>query len=223
MSLLGALAKIQKNGVDMYLQMSQRFGENALIRSEWVEMARDLERQTASLKSLPGAFWNSLKADQITLNAAAELCSKKDTSCSDRSLHGCFATALDFEEPIILRTYVPLIKVLRTGSWTDRGLDFYILVKAHIARLTRFIEPFSGDPTTVQRAHNLLAQFEREVQQPSIPTASSQVKAAAKRPKRARHAEPSKPIHARVSRTKTATRPKRLVKKLSMPRRRAQG
>jgi hypothetical protein len=223
MGLSSALAKLQKNGMDLYVQMSQFFGENSVVRAGWIEMARDLEQQAAALKILPGSFWTHLKPDEATLKAALELCSSENVrSSGDRSLSGCFAAALGFEEPLILKTYVPLIRVLRTESLTERGLDFYILVKAHVARLTRLIEPYSADPALVQRVHDLLETFEREVQRPPVPVGAHQVKGAAKRSKRPRH-EPSTRIHVRTAqRPQKVARPKRLVKKLGLSRRQAQ-
>lgn len=224
MGLQGALAKLQKNGADLYLQMAEFFTENAVVRAGWTELARDLEHQADTLRTLPAAFWNQLRADEVAIKAAVERCATGARNCTTHSLSGCFAQALAFEEPLILNTYVPLIRILRTGSLTSHGLDFYILVKAHVARLVRMIEPFSSDPAVLQRAHSLLEQFEREVQQPAVDaTAVQQVKAPKNRKRvRPAAAEQSKQIHTRAPRPKNISAAKRLVKKLGLPRRQAQ-
>ncbi len=220
MSLAGALAKLQKKGVDLYIHISQFFSENSLIRASWVEMAGDLDRQAEGLKRLPGSFWNRLKADPGT-SAALELCANPDFGhkCDNRRLSYCFSHTLDFEEPLILRAYVPLIRVLRT-EWTDQALEFYIMVKAHLARLTRLIEPFADDPVLIQRANDLLRRFEHEVQEPAVPQAAlskhvAQKIAAARSKKKAvgeRTAAHGRSRHQRA---------KAIVKKLEIPRRRA--
>ncbi len=228
MSLPGALAKLQKKGTDTYLQAAQFFSENNLIRETWIEMSRDLERQAASLKSLPAAFWTRLKADEATLNAALELWSAPQASqpWESKALTHCLTRMLEFEEPLILRTYVPLIRVLRT-EWTDRALDFYIMVKAHVARLTRIIEPFSGDPALTQRAANLMQVFEREVQVPAAPShprpdrSMNRPKAPA-RDKPAHDQESGRPLRSLAGRGKgLGKRSKPLVKKIEIPRRQA--
>jgi hypothetical protein len=45
-------------------------------------------------------------------------------------------------------------------------LDFYIVVKAHLARIARVIQAYSGDPLILQRSNMLLQQFEKDVQAP---------------------------------------------------------
>jgi hypothetical protein len=228
MSLHGALAKLQRRGAELYLEASQFFSENNLIRETWVEMARDMEQQAESLKNLPGPFWTRLKTDEATLNAALELSSAPHTAkpWESKALRHCFARTLDFEEPLILRTYVPVIRLLRT-EWTDHALDFYIIVKAHITRLTRTIEPLSGDPILTQRALNLMAEFEREVQLPSHPVLQTRPKIAARpkvsaREKQPHAAESASPIRPLSERSKgLGKHPKPLVKKLELPRRRA--
>ncbi len=231
MSLLGALAKLQKRGSELYLQASQFFSENNLIRETWIEMSRDMEQQTASLKGLPGSFWSRSKLDETTLDAALELCSAPQVHkpWENEALRHCFSRTLDFEEPLILRTYVPLIRVLRT-EWTDHALDFYIIVKAHVARLTRIVEPFSGDPVLTQRATHLMETFEREVQVPAMAAllhTRAQAKAAAHpkvqpKEKQAHAHQASSSMRPLSGRAKTlAKRPKTLVKKIELPRRRA--
>ncbi len=225
MSLPGALAKLQKRGADLYLEAAQFFSENNLIRETWIEMSRDLERQAASLKSLPASFWGRLRADEATLGAALELCSAPQASprWESRALTHCFTRTLDFEEPLILRTYVPLTRVLRT-EWTDHALDFYIMVKAHVARLTRIIETFSADPSLTQRAAHLMQSFEREVQGPALPSHTRAESRPGVRPKvKPAHAqEQAGPRHSLTQRGKSlGKRSKPLVKKIEIPRRSA--
>jgi hypothetical protein len=104
------------------------------------------------------------------------------------------------------------------------------MVKAHLARITRVTQSFSGDPAIVQRANALLQAFEREVQEPHIVVLepdkkqkkgnaahSAMHKEAAKKPHKApKKAQPlAKP--AKILRRM----PKPLVKKVSITRRRA--
>ena len=140
-----------------------------------------MEQQAASLKSLPGSFWTTTENGRgdPERRARALLGSAASPAMGKQGAPHCFARTLDFEEPIILRTYVPLIRLLRT-EWTDHALDFYIIVKAHVARLTRIIEPLSGDPSLTQRAPNLSAEFEREVQRPLHPVLQARPKTAAR-------------------------------------------
>lgn len=236
MSLKGAFAKIQNSGGQFYLKLAQFFNENPLIRDTWVAMAQDLELQAKSLDSLRPRFWKTLKSEEEALlgvlkeRSTLQSADNKD----DRSLHGCFARCLDFEEPLILRSYVALIRLLRIES-SDHALDFYILVKSHIARISRMIQPFSIDPALLQRAQNLQQQFEFEVQRPPARQAvaqkvSSQKKkmqasrtSAARKPHKARvaarSAERTHPLSERVQRM--AKRSKPLVRKLEISRRRA--
>jgi hypothetical protein len=43
------------------------------------------------------------------------------------------------------------------------------MVKSHVARISRIIQPFSVDPILLQRVQNLQQRFESEVQAPVIP------------------------------------------------------
>jgi hypothetical protein len=230
MTSLGALVKLQKRGAELYVQVAQFFRENNLIHDTWMSMAQDLERQEASLRDLPSSFWVRMKTDEESLLRSIQQCAVPrpgSPAWAGRSLNECFARTLDFEEPLILRAYVPLIRTLRT-DWTGHALDFYIIVKAHVARLYRIIQPTSGDSLLIQRAANLLATFEREVQLPvSVsPTTVSPLRRSetlhgrqAKSAKpRHESASPLRPIRER--KTRIAKRAKSLVKKLELPRRR---
>ncbi len=169
MSLKGAFAKVQLTGGNYYLKLAQFFEENPLIRETWAAMAQDVEIQAASLEGLQPRFWKMLKSEEESLLATIrqEIPIKAIDKIEDRSLHSGFIHCLDFEEPLILRAYVPLIRLLRT-EWSNRALDFYITVKSHVARISRMIQPFSIDPALIQRAQNLQQRFEFEVQSPPV-------------------------------------------------------
>jgi hypothetical protein len=228
MSNLGALAKLQRSGAEFYLKIAEKFRENSLIREAWITLAQDLEQQIESLRELPASFWRGHEVEVQVLQVAIAQCPppKTGNGAEPASLHACFTHTLDFEEPLILRAYVPLIKALRADC-TNQALDFYIKVKAHVARLNRIIQPFSGDPVLTQRTINLLQVFEREVQGPPPLPARKPVAAAAKSARRARH--PHKTAHLRsgkgaqpLGRTKgIAKHSKPLVRKIKLPRRRA--
>jgi hypothetical protein len=167
MNLHGSTTEIQNTLVQLYLKLEQRFNENALIRELWSGMAHDILQQMASLKSFPSSFWLQLSKDQDG-KMDPEIQKAKlqiNENTEDLPLKQCFETALRFEEPIILKIYVPIIRSLRK-NWTITALDFYIMVKAHLARIIRVTESFSGDPITIQRSNLLQQSFEKEVQTP---------------------------------------------------------
>jgi hypothetical protein len=167
MNLYVSTTELQNTLVQLYLKFEQRFNENALIRELWSGMAHDILHQMASLKSFPSSFWLQLSKDQDgrmeadIQNAKLQIAEKTE----DLSLKQCFETSLRFEQPTILKIYVPIIRSLRK-NWTNTALDFYIMVKAHLARITRVIESFSGDPLAIQRSNLLQQSFEKEVQTP---------------------------------------------------------
>ena len=227
MGLLGTLAKLQKAGANFYLSLAQRFNANNLIRDTWIAMSHDMECQTVSLKLLPGLFWKRLKDVEEPLLDAVSSCPV--LRCAqvppDRQLNSCFERTLDYEEPLILRGYAPLIRRLRVG-WTDHALDFYIMVKAHVARLPQIIQPFSGNPTLIQRATGLLTSFEREVQMPEKVALPARARAADKkcRTRRTRKrnvfiADRRLPLRERAKRLARRTKP--LVRAIKLARRRA--
>ncbi|HYK90729.1 MAG TPA: hypothetical protein VE398_18295 [Acidobacteriota bacterium] len=231
MNLRGSIAKLQSSGARMYVEVAQYFKENNLIRDIWLEMAHDEEQQADSLKSLPPLFWNKLREREEELSQALGTHSLP-AGCApveERNLHRCFMKTLEFEEPIILKVYAPLIRQLRT-EWTDRALDFYIMVKAHVARLLRVVGSFSGDPILIQRTDALLQSFEKEVQTPeslAVPANPTQRKAATRKHAAGVHKSPSRKAQAKRSlplskRPKAiAQRSKSLVKKIGLRRRRA--
>jgi hypothetical protein len=209
--------------------LEQRFSENQLIRELWGAMAHDVSQQIASLDALPPSFWNELRKDQDGLSIKAAESEQHQVIDNEEvnSLRACFDHALRLEEPTILKVYVPLIRRLRENL-TAPALDFYIMVKAHLARITRVTEAFSGDPLAIQRSNLLLQTFEKEVQEPHVevrvldgnkahadrvsrpkePVKKSRQPAAKERPL----AKRAKILHSRA---------KPLVKKVGLQRRRA--
>ncbi len=132
------------------------------------------------------------------------------------------------EEPIILKIYAPLTRRLRR-AWTELALDFYVMVKAHIARVAQSVQLFSGDPALGQRCALLLQSFEKEVQEPpEVPRIPSKKhpkktvtsKRSTKKPgsRHVRAAVKKVPVRSRV---KIAKRTKPLVQKIKLARRRA--
>ena len=215
MSLHGSIAKLQSGGARLYLAIAQCFEENNLIRDIWLDMARGKEQQTASLDSLPPSFWRKLGEQEEALTEAIKSCLPlagcSSPDAEDHGLKKCLTKTLDFEEPGILKVYAPLIRQLRT-EWTDRALDLYIMIKAHVAKLLRVIQSFSGDPALLQRAGALLREFEKEVQvsDPSVIVAgaSPRHKVAAQR-----HAKETVKDSRRVAKAKPPSRSRSLIKR----------
>jgi hypothetical protein len=229
MNLPGSIKDLQNTIVQLYLKLEQRFSENQLIRELWGAMAHDISQQIRSLNALPQSFWNQLKKDQdgISIEAAESIREQNIDIKEDQSLGLCFDHALRLEEPTILKVYVPVIRLLRENL-TAPSLDFYIVVKAHLARITRMIESYSGDPVVIQRSNSLLQTFEKEVQEPRIEVRGSE---AHKAPagQTTQRKEPMKKsrkavgkAHPLAKRTKILhSRTKPLVKKVGLQRRRA--
>lgn len=216
MSLQGSIAGLQNQIAELYLQFEQSFTENHLIRDLWGTMANDVSQQTRGLKALSHSFWTQFKNDSNglsdeTLKAVKQQIVEKT---EDRSLRSCFERTLRVEEATILKLYVPIIRSLRR-NWTDQALDFYIMVKAHLARIVRVTEAFSGDPAMIRRSHELLHTFEKEVQEPDTRDLEPQVKPRAARPVR----KPARTLAKRVQSRHSRTKP--MVEKISLQRRRA--
>jgi hypothetical protein len=167
MSLHSCIAEIQGATVKLYLKLEQRFNENKLISELWSAMAHDVSQQIISLDELPQSFWNRLKTEPAGLSESIIRSNKSQNieKAEDISLTRCFETAIAHEEATILKVYVPIIRSLRK-NWTEQALGFYIMVKAHLARIQRVTEAFSGDPLVIQRADSVLQNFEKEIQEP---------------------------------------------------------
>ena len=226
----GSIKDLQNTLVQLYLKLEQRFNENQLIREMWNAMAHDISQHIESLNALPQSFWNQLKKDQdgLSIEAAESVQHQSIDIEGDQSLKGCFDQALLLEEPTILRVYVPLIRRLRENL-TAPALDFYIMVKAHLARITRVTESFSGSPVVIQKSNSLLQTFEKEVQEHHIearkpekkkkshPTQAAQRKEPAKKSRKAQAKD--RPLAKRAKILHSRSKP--LLKKVSLQRRRA--
>jgi hypothetical protein len=210
MSLKSSLAKLQRRGARFYLELAEQFSENTLIRESWQSMARDMEQLADSLQTIPARFWVQLNDAEGVLEKTVR--ESPDPGClgleEGRSMHGCFDRMLRFEEPVTLKVYAPLIHRLRTES-RGHALDFYIIVKAHIAHLIRLVQPFSGDPSFTQNAQRLLEAFEHEVQAPELPPspAATKVRRAA-----ARKSLPKTATRSAQKASRTVERAKKLAR-----------
>src|SRR5262245_25978932 len=217
MKLWSPIAKLQHSGAGLYLRLAERFAGNAVIRDTWTAMASDLDQQTLSLKSLRPAFWKLLeKQEKELLQAISEIAAPASNGPLDPidwTLQASFTRTLDFEERFALKVYAPIVYRLREQS--SGPLDFYVIVHAHLTRLSRLIQPFSGDPVLIQRCLNLVQQFEKEAQgpKPEIPLlrAKGKKKAAARR---------QRPVSRPARRVTARPAPKRRAQARSAPKRR---
>jgi hypothetical protein len=229
--LRGSLSRVQKHIAKFYLHLQQRFEANSLISDNWAAMGSDLQVHAESVKKLPPTFWQSLTNQEKDIVAALESVHAYNSKSLPGSLHSCLVLAVDLEEPITLKVYAPLIRQLRI-AWTDRATDFYVMVRAHLARIARLIHLYSGDPVLEQKFDLLFQNFEKEVQYPAVAEGredgrSKKLAAAGKRKgKPARSRQPrtrmaKQKIRSRAKIAKRAKRTKPLVKKLEITRRRA--
>jgi hypothetical protein len=229
MSLQGSISDLQEKLEKFYLELEHRFNENQIIRDLWSAMAHDIAQQKRSMTMLPHSFWNKLKEEQngFAKSISAILIQNIDNK-EDQSLKNCFGRALLFEEPTISKIYVPIIRKLRE-NWTDRALDFYIMVKAHLARITRVTLAFAGDPVIIQRSSSLLQHFEKEVQEPQVTAKAPAHKGFAaqpiqheerrvEKPKKNARTKPAPALAKRAQSRRTRTKP--LAKKINLQRRR---
>jgi hypothetical protein len=221
-TLRGTLSQLQRAVAKFYAHFQDRFEGNVLVRNMWASMRSELELQVENLKKLPGSFWLSLKQQERELANAAKI---SLPTVSQSSLRDCLAQMLDLEEPLILRVYAPLIHCLRI-HWTEHALDFYILVKSHIARLSQSVQMFSGDPALSLRCAVLLQNFEKEVQESSAPeiTAArfSKAKSALKAKSSSKQVTPPKSEEKPARALEISKRAKPLVRKIKISNRRAQ-
>ena len=142
MNLHGSIADLQKATIQLYLKLQKRFKDNALIRELWESMAGDVSQQRDSLKALPPSFWNQVQKEHGELLQATIPYVRLQVTdkIKDIPLKGCIESALQFEEPTILKIYIPIIRSLRENP-ENPALDFYIMVKAHLARIARMTAP----------------------------------------------------------------------------------
>jgi hypothetical protein len=230
MTLHGSITELQETIIKLYLNLKHGFSENQLIRDLWSAMAQDITQQKSSMSAIPQSFWNKLKDDQDAFSrAVSEIRRQTVENKEDLSLKGCFERILLYEEPATLRIYVPIIRKLRE-NWTDQALDFYIMVKAHLARIARVTQSFAGNPVVIQRSSLLLQRFEKEVQEPRIAAGPVSRKARQAQPPMAGGKPPAKPQKKAVPKHAPALakhtksrhgRSKPLAKKISLQPRRA--
>jgi hypothetical protein len=230
MSLQGSITELQDTIIKLYLDLEQGFRENQLIRDLWSAMAQDVTQQKRSMSAIPHSFWHKLKDEQDGFSRAVSEIRKQTTeNKEDQSLKSCFERTLIDEEPTTLRIYVPIIRKLRE-NWTDQALDFYIMVKAHLTRITRVTQAFAGDPVVIQRSSLLLQRFEKEVQEPHAAAEPIRLKAHAALPHGKKEKHPAKPLKKAIPKRAPALakhakthrgRSKPLVKKIALQPRRA--
>jgi len=213
----------------LYAELGHRFSENTLVQETWLAMSHDLEQQSGALQSLTPAYWRQLKSQEDTLTSHSQGSFKMPESIGNMPLLDAITLSLDLEEPIILKFYVPLIRLLRVNE-TNSALDFYILVKAHVTRLQRIVQSFSGDPILARRSVALMEAFEKEVQAPAptisaIRTASHSIPIKSKRTEKARKVHSGERARSKRSLSKhpriVPKRAKPLVKKVGIRRSRA--
>ena len=169
MSLYGSIKEVQNTIEKFYLKLEQRFNENKLIMKLWNQMAQDVSQQIQGLHELPKSFWTRFQKDQNELmqTIKADIKPQNHEIEKDISLSECIEKAIQSEEAVILKIYVPIIRNLRK-NWTGQALDFYIMVKAHTVRIKRVAEAFSGNPIVMQHSALLFQGFEKEIQEPDI-------------------------------------------------------
>ena len=228
MNLHGSITELQNRVFGLYLKLQQRFKENNVISELWSAMASDVSQQVKSFDGLSEHFWHDLKKDHDFSEAVNEVRSRIPEKTEDRPLQGCFENALAIEEPLILKIYGPILRNLRE-HWSGQAPDFYIVVKAHLTRITRIMQAYSGDPLILQRSNLLLQQFEKEVQAPQIAVAEKTDRerpAREKKPETKSKRSPAQTHPLTQNVVKHAqTRPERskpLVEKMDLRRRRAQ-
>ena len=163
MTLQGSITELQENVAELFAKLETRFTENQLIRDLWTAMSHDISHQIQTMKALPSSFWKQIKDEGLAETIARIQRFKSIEKIEDLSLRSSLELALSVEQSTILKAYVPIIRLLRK-NWTDKALDFYIMVKAHLARITRVTQSFSGDPAGIQRAQQVLTNFDKEVQ-----------------------------------------------------------
>ncbi|MCL2877230.1 MAG: hypothetical protein FWF13_00430 [Acidobacteria bacterium] len=167
MNLLGAIVGHQNSLLQLYRKLEERFEENSIIQTLWHDMAGDVSLQIQSLKSLPSSLWNQFKnAPDNDFESAIKGISSPPADVADISLRDCFEISLRLTEPVVLKIYARIVRLLRKNS-TAPALNFYILVKTYVARLVRATESFAGDPLLIRRAQLLIAGLEKEVQEPA--------------------------------------------------------
>ncbi len=236
MNLQGSLAKFLKTGSIFYKKRADCFSQNQIVRDAWLRLAEDMDRQAASLKNLPPVFWREIETSQRDLieNIAAGFPIKGNARpCDAVPLEESIGRSLSLDEPVVLRIYAPLIRQLRT-AWTNRAIDFYVIVKSHVTGLMRLVQTYCGNPALIQQATSLLDNFEKDAQEPEFVVISKVVRnrqsrkraggdrgprpkaKAARKPSRK---TPSRPLASRARSVAKTAKP--LVRKIRISPRRA--
>jgi hypothetical protein len=226
MTLQDSITELQENVADLYAKLETRFTENQLIKDLWTAMSHDISHQILTMKALPSSFWKQIKGEGLAETIAHIQRFKGIEKIEDLSLRSSLELALSAEQSTILKAYVPIIRLLRK-NWTDKSLDFYIMVKAHLARITRVTQSFSGDPSIIQRAQLVFNNFDKEVQ--TIESALKSTKPSPEHPapekkyiqKSQAEAKPSHTVPKHVQTHHKHAKP--LAEKLNLQRRRARG
>ena len=240
MNLQGSIADLQKAANQLYLKLHQRFKDNALIREIWSDMSQDLIKQRDCLKEMPISFWKQLNKEHNELLQAVVPYARLQVAdnVKDTPLKTCIENSLQFEEPTILKVYIPIIRSLR-NTHSKSALDFHIMVKAHLSRIIGLTSAFSGDPVIIQRANLMLQTFEREVQEPQVdmspplkkarlrkvraiseakPEETAKPKSAAKKPAKPKKAAKAKTAAKKPAKPKKAVKAKTAAKKPAKPK-----
>jgi hypothetical protein len=226
MNLHGSITELQNRIVGLYVKLEQRFTENRVISELWRAMASDVSQQVQSLNGLSAHFWSELKKDHRFSEVVNAIGVHASENMEDFSLQGCFQNALSLEEPVILKIYGPILRKLRE-NWSDQALDFYIVVKAHLARIARVMQAYSGDPLTLQRSNLLLQQFEKDVQAPQAGLSEETDRKKPARemkcePKPKKDSERDHPLNKHAAKhAKTHRERSPMVEKMNLRRRRA--
>jgi hypothetical protein len=232
--LRASFSRLQKKQANFYFKISEQFKGNQLIHEKWLAIGSELEKQVAAIKTLPPSFWKTLdgyEAKSLLETVTAALGLGLGAESGEVALRQYFTRTMDLEEPIILHVHAPIVRMLR-ANWTDRSLDFYVMIRSHLTQLIRLIEPFCGEPLLTQRCALLVQRFEQELQH--RPVLEKEVRgktgrASRKRARRvsARAARVKKAmrtrqaIRARAPRVPKSTKP--LVRNIKLARRRARG
>jgi len=169
MNLSGAVVEYLNSLLRFYRKLEERFEENSIIQKFWRDMADDTSLQIQNLKSLQTSVWNQFKnapdnSFESAFKAVKEV-SAPPADVSDISLRDCFEISLRLTEPVVLKIYARLVRLQRKSA-AATTLNFYIPVKAYVARLVRITESFAGDPMLIRRAQLLLVGLDKEVQEP---------------------------------------------------------
>ncbi len=235
MNLQGSVSRFLKTGSIFYNKRADCFSQNQIVRDAWLRLAGDMDLQASSLKNLPPAFWKEIEADRHDLveTVGRGFPVRGDSRpCETVLLEEWIGQSLSLEEPVVLRIYAPLIHRLRR-AWTNRALDFYVIVKSHVAGLMRLVQTYCGDPALIQRASSLLENFEKEAQEPEFPVKPALTKTKPRKHTAAARATKPKARTARMPSRKVPTRPlasrsrsvaktaKPLVRKIRISSRRA--